>query len=149
MLTLLLPLVATFGAMLVKKIHSVIISHSMMNMLFFIASALLCGGILLSLKLHSIVMIMVCFIGVSCTMAMINNVITSVFPLDIRRLINAGFAAGLLNTFCYVGSTTASYSLGALSQSRGWSPVFLLMLGVCAVAAVICAVSLAVNKKHG
>ena len=149
MLTLLLPLVATFGAMLVKKIHSVIISHSMMNMLFFIASALLCGGILLSLKLHSIVMIMVCFIGVSCTMAMINNVITSVFPLDIRRLMNAGFAAGLLNTFCYVGSTTASYSLGALSQSRGWSPVFLLMLGVCAVAAVICAVSLAVNKKHG
>lgn len=149
MLTLLLPLVATFGAMLVKRIHSVISSHLLMNLIFFTAGALLCGGILLSLRLHSIVLIMLCFIGVACTMAMVNNVITSVFPLDIRRLMNAGFAAGLLNTFCYVGSTTASYSLGALSQSRGWSPVFMLMLAVCGGAAAICAVSLAVNKRHG
>lgn len=146
LLTLLLPLVATFGAMLVKNIHSKIASHSVMNMLFFAASAVLCAGILLSLRLHGIVLIMLCFIGVSCTMAMINNVITSVFPLDLRHVMNAGFAAGLLNTFCYVGSTTASYSLGAISQSSGWTPVFVLMLAVCLAAGAVCAVT-AVRKK--
>ncbi len=146
LLTLLLPLVATFGAMLVKNIHSKIASHSVMNMLFFAASAVLCAGILLSLRLHSIMLIMLCFIGVSCTMAMINNVITSVFPLDLRHVMSAGFAAGLLNTFCYVGSTTASYSLGAISQSNGWTPVFVLMLAVCLAAGAVCVVT-AVRKK--
>lgn len=146
LLTLLLPLVATFGAMLVKNIHSKIASHSVMNMLFFAASAVLCAGILLSLRLHSIVLIMLCFIGVSCTMAMINNVITSVFPLDLRHVMSAGFAAGLLNTFCYVGSTTASYSLGAISQSNGWTPVFVLMLAVCLAAGAVCVVT-ALRKK--
>lgn len=148
LLTLLLPLVATFGAMLVKRIHTKIASHSLMNMLFYAAAAVLCGGILLSLKMHSIVLIMLCFIGVACAMAMINNVITSVFPLDLRHVMNAGFAAGLLNTFCYVGSTAASYSLGALSQSNGWTPVFVLMLAVCVFSAAVCVVTLAIGKKH-
>lgn len=148
LLTLSLPLVATFGALLVKRIHTKIASHSLMNLIFFVASAALCAGILLSLKLHGIVPIMLCFIGVACAMAMINNVITSVFPLDLRHMMSAGFAAGLLNTFCYVGSTAASYSLGVISQSGGWTPVFMLMLVLCVLAAAVCAVTLLINKKH-
>ena len=137
-LTLLLPMVSTLGAAIAKKIHEKVSSHAAMNMIFFSVSALLCGGILLSLKAHSIITIMLCFIGVACGMAMINNVITSMFALDYRRLINAGFAAGLLNTFCYIGSTTTSYTLGAVSQAHGWNAVFFIMLGVCIAAAVIC-----------
>ncbi len=147
MLTLLLPLVATLAATVVKKIHEKIPSHTIMNMIFFSISALLCGGILIALKTHSFVAIMVCFMGVAFLMAMINNVITSIFALDYRRVLGAGFVAGFLNTFCYIGSTITSYSLGAVSQKNGWNLVFIIMLVVSAAAAVISSIGLLADKK--
>ncbi len=147
LLTLLLPLVSTMGAAIAKKVHEKVASHAAMNLIFFFISALLCAGILISLRLHSIVAVMLCFIGVACGMAMINNVITSMFALDYRRMLNAGFAAGLLNTFCYIGSTTTSYTLGAVSQAHGWNAVFIIMLAVCIVAGVICLTGILTEKK--
>ncbi len=147
LLTLCLPLVSTLGAAIAKKVHEKVSSHAAMNLIFYFISATLCAGILLSLKIHSIVAIMLCFIGVACGMAMINNVITSMFALDHRKLLNAGFAAGLLNTFCYVGSTATSYTLGAVSQSFGWNAVFIIMLCVCLVAATVCLVGIISEKK--
>lgn len=147
LLTLLLPMVSTMGAAIAKKVHEKIPSHAGMNLIFYIFSALLCGGILLSLKFHSIVAIMVCFICVACGMSMINNVITSMFALDYRRMLNAGFAAGLLNTFCYIGSTTTSYTLGAVAQSNGWNAVFVIMLAVCIGAATVCLAGIISEKK--
>ena len=147
LLTLCLPLVSTLGAAIAKKIHEKISSHAAMNLIFYVISALLCAGVLLSLRIHSIVTIMICFIGVACGMSMINNVITSMFALDHRKMLNAGFAAGLLNTFCYVGSTATSYTLGAVSQSFGWNAVFIIMLSVCIVAAIVCCVGYINEKK--
>lgn len=138
LLTLFLPLVSTVGASVAKKVHEKIDSHAAMNLIFYICSAFLCAGILLSLKLHNLVLIMLCFVCVACGMSMINNVITSMFALDYRRMLNAGFAAGLLNTFCYIGSTATSYCLGAVSQSKGWYAVFIIMLTVCLAAALLC-----------
>ncbi len=147
LLTLFLPMVSTMGAAIAKKVHEKIPSHAAMNFIFYIFSALLCGGILLSLKIHNIFAVMLCFICVACGMSMINNVITSMFALDYRRMLNAGFAAGLLNTFCYVGSTITSYTLGAVAQSSGWNAVFFIMLAVCACAAAVCLCGIISEKK--
>ncbi len=138
LLTLLLPLVATAGAAIVKKIHEKIESHTAMNTIFFFLASMFCGGILFALKIHSFPLIMACFMAVACLMAMTNNVITSIFPLDNRKLLNAGFAAGFLNTFCYVGSTITSYALGSVAQTKGWEVTFSVMLAVCVAATVIC-----------
>lgn len=147
LLALLLPLVSTMGAAIAKKIHEKISSHATMNMIFYIFSALLCSGILLSLKYKSVVAIMVCFICVACGMAMINNVITSMFALDYRKLLNAGFAAGLLNTFCYIGSTITSYTLGSVAEKMSWNAVFIIMLSVCVAAATVCFAGLIIERK--
>ncbi len=147
LLTLLLPMVSTLGAAIAKKIHEKIKSHAAMNFIFYLFSAILCGGILLSLKYHSIVTVMICFICVACGMAMINNVITSMFALDYRSQLNAGFAAGLLNTFCYIGSTATSYTLGTVAQSSGWNAVFIIMLCVCLGAGAICFAGMLSEKK--
>ncbi len=146
LLTLFLPMVSTLGATIAKKTHEKIKTHSTMNMIFYAISTLLCAGIILSLRIHSLPAIMVCFIGLACTMAMINNVITSMFALDHRGLLNAGFAAGLLNTFCYVGSTATTYVLGAVSQSKGWNAVFVIMLAVCFAAVIICSANIFKRK---
>ena len=147
LLTLFLPMVSTMGAAIAKKIHEKIPSHAGMNFIFYTFSALLCSGILFSLKIHNIVTVMLCFICVACGMAMINNVITSMFALDYRRMLNAGFAAGLLNTFCYVGSTATSYTLGAVAQTRGWNAVFIIMLAVCICAATVCLCGIMSERK--
>lgn len=147
LLTLFLPMVSTLGATIAKKTHEKIKTHATMNMIFYAVAALLCTGIIFSLRIHSLPAIMICFIGVSCTMAMVNNVITSMFALDYRRSLNAGFAAGLLNTFCYIGSTTTTYVLGSVSQSSGWNAVFIIMLAVCITACVICLAGLAAERK--
>ncbi len=147
LLTLFLPLVSMLGAAIAKKVHEKISSHAAMNLIFYFISAALCAGILVSLKTKSIIAIMLCFVGVACGMSMINNVITSMFALDNRRVLNAGFAAGLLNTFCYVGSTITSYTLGAVSQSFGWNAVFIIMLCVCIAAGTICCAGYISEKK--
>jgi len=147
LLALLLPLVSTMGAAIAKKVHEKIPSHATMNMIFYIFSALLCSGILLSLKFKSVIAIMICFICVACGMAMINNVITSMFALDYRKLLNAGFAAGLLNTFCYIGSTITSYTLGSVAENNGWNAVFVIMLLVCVTAAAVCFAGLISERK--
>ena len=148
LLTLLLPLVATLSAGVIKIIHDHIRSHNAMNVLLYTFSAVLCAGIILFLRIHSIVPIMLCFMLTSATMAMVNNVITSMFPLDRRTVINSGFAAGLLNTFCYVGSTVTAYSLGAVSEKSGWNSVFTIMLIVSVAAVAVSSVGALFDRKH-
>lgn len=148
LLTLFLPMVSTLGATIAKKTHEKIRTHSTMNTLFYAVAAVLCLGIIFSLKIRNLPAIMVCFVGLSCSMAMINNVVTSMFALDHRKHLNSGFVAGLLNTFCYVGSTTTTYALGAVSQAKGWNAVFVIMLTVCIAASVICLTGLIVKRKE-
>lgn len=148
LLTLLMPMVSMVGATLVAKIHIKITSHSRMNLVFCSISAIMCMMILFSLKIHSVVLIMVSFVAVACLMSMVNNVVTSVFPLDCRKVLGSGFVSGLLNTFCYVGSTITSYSLGAVSQRGGWTPVFSIMFAVCTAAAVVSLAGIKAEKKE-
>lgn len=148
LLTLFLPMVSTLGATIAKKTHEKIRTHSTMNTLFYAVAAVLCIGIIFSLKIRNLPAIMICFIGLSCSMAMINNVVTSMFALDHRKYLNSGFVAGLLNTFCYVGSTTTTYALGAVSQAKGWNTVFVIMLTVCIAASVICLTGLIAKRKE-
>lgn len=147
LLTLLLPLIATLSAGIIKKIHDHIESHSAMNALLYVVTAVLCGGIMLFLHIHNIVFIMICFVLISAVMSMVNNVITSMYPLNRRHLLGSGFAAGLLNTFCYVGSTLTSYSLGAVSQKSGWNMVFVIMLMISVAATVISVIGIGFDKK--
>ncbi len=147
LLTLLLPLVATAAATVVKKIHEKISSHTAMNTIYFLLASIFCSGILIALRLHSFPLIMVCFIAVSFLMAMINNVITSIFPLDNRMVLDAGFSAGFLNTFCYVGSTITSYALGSVAGNLGWNVTFTIMLIVCVAATLISSIGFSVKSK--
>ena len=60
-----------------------------------------------------------------------------------RGRVNSGLFAGVLNGFCYLGSTISSYGLGAIAENFGWVSVFWVLIGFCAVVAVIwCAYTL-------
>jgi len=134
LLTLLLPIVSIFGAQLNRVFHEKIAAHAEMNAYLFLAVAVFSTGILVALYTQNLITILFCFSGMALCLGMINNTVTSMFVLNYRRRFTAvftvGLAAGIINTFCYVGSASSSYLLGALAQSRGWLAVFVFMLGV-------------------
>ena len=88
-----------------------------------------------------------CFALVSCFMAGVNNVITSMVPLQMRERVNSGRLAGILNGFCYLGSTFSSYGLGAIADGFDWVAVFYVLIGVCSFAFVIGVVAMLVKFK--
>ena len=74
---------------------------------------------------------------ITCMMHGVNNVITSIAPLRMRNKIDSGKLAGILNGFCYVGSTLSSYGLGAVADKGGWQTVFYLIFISCVISIIL------------
>ena len=137
LLTLLLPVLSVGGtviALLLQRLVKEFVATC--TILFCAASALL--GIVLACLSHDVLPVTVGgFAIVSCLMASVNNIITSMVPLHLKDSGNSGMLAGVLNGFCYLGSTASAYGLGAIADGAGWQAVFYTLLGVgCAVALI-------------
>ncbi len=145
--TLLLPVLSIFGASLVKLLHKKQKNENLLNGLFYFAAMVLAGLIILTLNFKSIPLTLALFGGIACLMSAVNNVITSVVPLYSRDKIDSGLSAGLLNTFCYVGSTLATSLLGKIADTRGWNDVFVCILIFTVTAFAVCAVSAVITRK--
>ena len=110
----------------------------MLCCLLFFVSAVCVGLVILS---NSVVVTLAAFGLVSCLMAGVNNIITSMAPLYWKEKINSGLLAGILNGFCYLGSTLSAYGLGLVRDlSGGWGAVFGLLFILCVVAVVLAVV---------
>ncbi len=130
LLTLALPAFAIFGTVVAASLHTKISDFSLLCVVLFAAATALVGVVIGCLSL-SMVLTVAIFAMVSCLMAGINSVITSMVPLYMKDKANSGMIAGVLNGFCYVGSTISSYSLGAVADGWGWNAVFYVLLAVC------------------
>jgi sugar phosphate permease len=52
--------------------------------------------------------------------------------------VNSGLVAGILNGFCYVGSTISDYGLGAVQEATGsWSSVFYVLMFACLAVVLV------------
>ena len=81
------------------------------------------------------------FAGLNATlMSAVNNIITSMIPLE--RSKGAGMFAGMMDAFCYVGSTMSGVVPGIILENGGF-PALLLLLPICALS--LAAFSLAVT----
>ena len=67
----------------------------------------------------------------------LNSLITSIFPMFMRERVNSGLFAGILDGFCYVGSTISSYGLGLIADNFSWLSVFWLLIGCCIFAGIV------------
>ncbi len=145
--TLLLPVLSIFGTSLVNKLHKKQKDENALNGIFYFSTVILAGLIILTLSFRSVPLTLMLFGGISCLMAAVNNVITSIVPLYSRDKIDSGLSAGVLNTFCYVGSTLATSLLGRIADTRGWTDVFICILIFTVVSFVLCCVSVLMRKK--
>lgn len=145
--TLLLPVLSIFGTSLVNALHKKQKDENALNGIFYFVTIIFTVLIILTLNLKSVPLTLMLFGGIACLMSAVNNVITSVVPLYSRDKIDSGFSAGLLNTFCYIGSTLATSMLGKIADTKGWNDVFVCILIFTAVSFVVCFVSAVLNKK--
>ncbi len=137
LMTLSLPLCAIFGTWLVVKVNKKIDSFVSICGIMFLVSATLIGLVISLLSKNVFVVTVISFALVSLLMAGVNNVVTSMMPLYWKDRVNSGMVSGVLNGFCYVGSTASSYGLGLVADFKGWDAVFWLLFIVCIIASII------------
>ena len=129
-------LVGTLGALISVKLNRIIKDFvSLTLVLLAIASAFLCIVIFFE-NTNAVIMVVCCGI-LMCMMHGVNNVITSIAPLKMRDKVDSGKIAGILNGFCYLGSTISAYGLGAIADRGGWDAAFYLLLAACGVGLLI------------
>ncbi len=145
--TLLLPVLSIFGTSLVTALHKKQKDENALNGIFYFGTLILVGLILFTLKLKSVPLTLALFGGIACLMSAVNNVITSIVPLYSRDKIDSGLLAGLLNTFCYIGSTLATSILGRIADTKGWNDVFVCILIFTVVPFVVCCISIMLKKN--
>ena len=141
-ITLVLPLFSLAGAFLGVTLHKKIRGTAIPLSILFTMSAAALGGVYLSYRLHSMIPVIL-FSGLNgCIMASVNNFITSIIPLEQGE--GAGLFAGVMDAFCYVGSTVSGFLPGLILERyapRGFDillpalPVLALLLVGFSIAA--------------
>ena len=142
LLTLALPIVSIFSNFLTVALHKRIPDYIYQNVFVFGSSGLLVVGIIAGLGLENgLILTILGFTLVTFIVYSSNTLITSLYPMEMKGKINSGLIAGVLNGFCYVGSTLSTYGLGAIADKftneeigyGGWNEVFWTICGICAV----------------
>ena len=150
LLTLLLPIMAIGGTVVAVNLYKKISSFVGVCTLLFFGASVLIGTVLGLLSTSLLPVTVGCFALVSCLMAGVNNVITSMAPLHLKeKYSNSGMLAGILNGFCYLGSTISSYGLGAVADRYDWSAVFVLLLSVGGLVTLLGVAYLVFSRKIG
>ena len=148
-LTFLLPVFSIFGSVFARRVYMMLKNHLLLNGIFYCVAFALSFGVFLIYPMRSVPLTMILFVGLACMMAAINNVITGMFPLDNRDRMDSGLCAGLLDTLCYLGSSSAGILLGVVSQNSGWKSVLIILFALTASAAAICLIFSLLAKKGG
>ena len=145
-LTLALPVVSIFANAFAIKIHSKIPDFVLQCAITFFCAGLIIGGVIAGLSLNQFIITLVGFTLVCFLVSSCNSLITSIFPLFMKGKVNSGRIAGILNGFCYLGSTISSYGLGEIADNFGWTMVFWVLLCVCLFVCVVATLYLLLRK---
>ncbi len=145
-LTLLLPLVAMFANIFAIGVHKKITDFIVQCGIMFLTSGVIIGGVIGAISLNVFIITLIGFIIVCFLISSCNSVITSIFPLFMKDKVNSGKIAGVLNGFCYLGSTISSYGLGEIADNFGWTAVFWVLLCVCMLVCLGVIIYLIIKK---
>ncbi len=147
MITLLLPLFSFFGSALGVAIHKKVRSYYSLLTIMYIASTAALTCVLVSYHLRLMIPVILFGIFNSCFMASVNNVITSMIPLE--RKSGSGLFAGLMDAFCYVGSTASGIVPGLiLERSQSGFALLLSIMPAAATVFALYAVLLRLTERH-
>lgn len=146
LLTLFLPALATFANPFALWVHKKIPDYVLHCVAGFSVTAVLVVAIIASLSLKLTFVMLLGLILVNFLASSSNSVLTSIYPLFMRDVLSSGMIAGVLNGFCYLGSTLSSYGLGAIADAFGWTSVFFALVAFCGVTVILGALYLLAGR---
>ncbi len=146
LLTLFLPILAVFGNAFAIKVHKRVPDYVSHCAGVFAVICIIIGGVVGGLALKAAAAVIVGLVLANFLASSLNSLTTSIFPLFMREQANSGFLAGMLNGFCYLGSTISSYGLGVVADNFGWNGVFFVLMGFCVLVLLIW-IAYAASKK--
>lgn len=68
----------------------------------------------------------------------VNMLLVCMLPAYFKRHGNVSTAAGVLNSFTYIGSAISTYGFASLSEHLGWSFTIVMWVGVAALGCALC-----------
>lgn len=145
-LTLALPIVAIFGNAFAVTVHKKMGDFVYQCALMFTLSGAFIAVVIASISLDGWWLLLVCFTIVTLLVSSCNSLITSIFPLFMRGKLNSGLIAGVLNGFCYLGSTLSTYGLAIIADQSGWTAVFWTLFWCCVAVAAASVIYFIVRK---
>lgn len=140
LLTLTLPIVAIFANAFAVKVHNKIPDYVTHCAVIFAIIGCVIAIVIGALSWHSVLIMFACLVIAAFFASSLNSLITSVFPMFMRGKVNSGLFAGILNGFCYLGSTISSYGLGVAAENYGWTAAFVVLIAFCVAVCIIWAV---------
>lgn len=151
LLTLFLPILAIFANPYALYTHKKIPDYVNHCVVIFGGMAILIGMIIGSISLKWAIPLLVGLVAVNFFASSLNSLVTGIFPVFMRSKVNSGLCAGIINGFCYLGSTISSYGLGVIADCFGWTAVFWTLIGFCIVVMAVwlgyIALKSSLNKK--
>lgn len=145
LLTLFLPIMAMFGNAFAVKTHKKIPDYVNHCGVVFASIAIMICVIIGSLTAKLVVFMILGLVAANFFASSLNSLITSIYPLFMRGKVNSGLIAGVLNGFCYLGSTISSYGLGVIADIFGWMYVFFTLLSFCVMVFIAWGIYLVVK----
>jgi len=134
--SIVLPVLGTVGGLMALALNKRFKNFVLLSSgLFAVSSVFIL--IIMSAGRYGAYLMILCFGMVVCMMHGINNIITSIAPLKMHKDSDPGKIAGILNGFCYLGSTLSSYGLGIIADKSGWQTVFLTLLILSAICGIV------------
>ena len=143
--TLVLPICGFFGSAFALFVNKFIKDFRSLTGCFYFITSLCLGAFFLILKSGDsstlMLIISVALLGIIALLGHgINDILLSIMPLTLREKVNAGLLTGILNGFCYVGSTLSTYVLAIIGKNYGWNAAILTLfwvsIGVTVLAGV-------------
>ncbi len=150
LITVILPLIAIAGSWFSTQLHKRWKNTSALNAGLYLAETVVLFFVMISARNASVkspVLMIILFSGSAMLMSAVNNIITAIIPIYMRDKMESGLLAGVLDTFCYVGSSLSTGLLGYIADKSSWNGVFLCLLIFGAAAFGLCVAAAVVNKK--
>jgi len=145
-LTLALPVVAIFGNAFAVTVHKKVNDFIYQCLLMFTVSGAIILALILGFDSAEWIFLLVGFTVVTLLVSSCNSLISSIFPLFMKDKLNSGQIAGVLNGFCYVGSTLSTYGLGLIADAHGWMAVFWMLFYACVAVALGAVIYFVIRK---
>ena len=150
LITVILPLIAVAGSWFSTKLHKRWKNTSALNTGLYFAETAVLFIAMLSIRSALIkgpVLMLVLFSISAMLMSAVNNILTAIIPLYMRDRAESGLLAGVIDTFCYVGSALSMGVLGYISD-KTWNGVFLCLFVFGAAALTVCMISFFNGRKE-